>query len=307
MIGIYRVTNLITGELYVGQSSNIRKRWIDHKNRYKNPKSIDYNSRLYNDMRIYGIDNFEFSVIEECNRDELLDKEKFWVAKLDSYDNGYNNTAGGNSGWANKLPRKLLFEIIDILKNTNEENLQIAQKYNVSENMVCGINTGYYWHQDDINYPIRKHIPKENICPICGVKISSGAELCARCHVETNSRKVEIRPSADELAVLISANGFEGVGRMYNVSGNSIRKWCRNYGMPTHTSDYKLKKKKERNKQKIYPVNQIGINTMQIIATYPSMSEAERMTGIFHIVDVVNGKRKQAGGYYWKRAKDSID
>lgn len=245
MIGIYRITNLITGESYVGQSSNIRKRWIDHKNRYKNPKSIDYNSRLYNDMRIYGIDNFKFSVIEECNRDELLDKEKFWVAKLDSYDNGYNNTAGGNSGWANKLPRNLLLEIIDMLKNTNEGNLQIAQKYNVSENMVSGINTGYYWHQDDINYPIRKHMSKENTCPNCGCKISSGASLCIRCNIKTNLRKVKNRPSADELSALIAANGFEGVGRIYEVNGNTIRKWCRNYGMSTHASDYKHRKKRK--------------------------------------------------------------
>lgn len=302
MIGVYRITNLVTGESYVGQSSNIKRRWINHRSRYKNPKSGDYNSLLYNDMRVYGIENFEFSVIEECNKDELLDREKFWVAQLDSYDNGYNNTAGGNSGIVNKLPKELLFEIMQKLKDTNDGNSDIAQMYGVSENMVSGINTGRYWHQDDISYPIRKHIPKENICPICGVKISSGAELCVRCHVQTNLRKVKNRPSADELAALISANGFEGVGRMYNVNGNSVRKWCRNYGMPTHTSYYKPKKKKERNKLKIYPVNQIDMSTMQIIAVYPSMSEAERATGIFHIVDVVNGKRKQAGGYYWSKA-----
>lgn len=302
MIGIYRITNLITGESYVGQSSNIHRRWINHRSRYKNPKSGDYNSRLYNDMRVYGIENFEFSVIEECNKDELLNKEKFWVAQLDSYDNGYNGTAGGNSGIVNKLPKGLLIEIIQKLKDTDDGNLAIAQIYGVSENMVSGINTWYYWHQDNINYPIRKHIPKENVCPICGVKISSGAELCARCHVETNLRKVKNRPSADELAVLISSNGFEGVGRMYNVNGNAVRKWCKNYGMPTHTGDYKPKKRKERNKLKIYPVKQIDMDTMQIVATYPSMSEAERATGIFHIVDVVNGKRKQAGGYYWSKA-----
>lgn len=302
MIGVYRITNLVTGESYVGQSSNIKRRWINHRSRYKNPKSGDYNSLLYNDMRVYGIENFEFSVIEECNKDELLDREKFWVAQLDSYDNGYNNTAGGNSCIVNKLPKELLFEIMQKLKDTNDGNSDIAQMYGVSENMVSGINTGRYWHKDDISYPIRKHIPKENICPICGVKISSGAELCVRCHVQTNLRKVKNRPSSDELAALISANGFEGVGRMYNVNGNSVRKWCRNYGMPTHTSYYKPKKKKERNKLKIYPVNQIDMSTMQIIAVYPSMSEAERATGIFHIVDVVNGKRKQAGGYYWSKA-----
>ena len=102
--------------------------------------------------------------------------------------------------------------------------------------------------------------------------------------------------------ILISLNGFEGTGRIYGVKGNAVKKWCRSYGMPTYINDYRRWKKKERNKPKTYPVNQIDMNTMNVIATYSSMSEAERVTGIFHIVDVVNGKRKQAGGYYWRKA-----
>lgn len=302
MIGIYRITNLITGKSYVGQSSNIQRRWIDHRNRYKNPKSKDYNSRLYNDMRVYGIENFEFSVVEECNKDELLDKEKLWVAKLGSYDNGYNNTAGGNSGCANKLPKEALLKIIEELKNTNDGNLQIAQRYGVSENTVSGINTGYYWYQDNINYPIRKHTPKEYICPICGNKISRGAQMCFDCNIKLNLKKVKDKPSKDELTALISLNGFEGTGRIYGVKGTAVKKWCKGYGMSIYINDYRRWKKKERNKPKIYPVNQIDMNTMNVIATYSSMSEAERVTGIFHIVDVVNGKRKQAGGYYWCKA-----
>lgn len=302
MVGIYRITNLITGELYVGQSSNIRQRWINHKSRYKNPKSKDYNSRLYNDMRVYGIENFEFSIVEECSKCELLDREKFWVTKLDSYDNGYNNTAGGNSGWANKLSKESLFKIIEELRNTNNGNLQIAQKYGVSENIVSGINTGYYWRQDDISYPIRKHITKEHICPGCGNKMSRGAQMCLDCNIKLNLRKVKNKPPKDELAMLISLNGFEGTGRIYGVKGNAVKKWCKSYGISIYINDYRRWKKKEHNKPKIYPVNQIDMNTMNVIATYPSMSEAERATGIFHITDVVNGKRKQAGGYYWRRA-----
>lgn len=307
MIGIYRITNLITGESYIGQSSNIHRRWINHKSRYKNLKSTEYGSRLYNDMRIYGIDNFEFAVIEECAKDELLDKEKFWVAQLDSYDNGYNNTAGGNSGWANKLPKNLLLKIIGELRNTSAGNLQIAQKYGVSENTVSGINTGHYWHQDDIDYPIRRHIPRESFCPICGNKMSNGAELCIHCNIERNLRKVKNRPEKDELARLIASNGFEGTGRIYGVNGNAVKKWCKSYGMSTYINDYRRWKKKERGKRRVYPVNQIDIDTMDIVATYPSISEAERKTGVFHIVDVINGKRKQAGGYYWKKVQDSIN
>src|SRR5574344_1116713 len=49
-----------------------------------------------------------------------------------------------------------VLEIIDLLKTTTLGNQEIAKEYNVSENTICGINTGYYWFQDNIDYPIRK-------------------------------------------------------------------------------------------------------------------------------------------------------
>ncbi len=227
MIGIYKITNLATGKIYVGQSSNIKDRWRAHRARYKNPKSIGYDSQLYKDMRIYGLENFEFSVVEECKSDELLDREKYWVKKLDSYEHGYNETEGGRSGVVNKIPKDMLHQIIEELRTTTDGNIQIAKRYNVSENMISGINTGYYWPQDDIEYPIRKHIPKAK-----EKKVKSES---------SNNRKVKERPSPEELSVLIIKNGFEGTGRLYGVAGSSIRKWCSAYNMPTHISEYKPK------------------------------------------------------------------
>lgn len=88
MIGIYKITNEISGKTYIGQSINISRRLNQHKRHIgKNP--------MYEDMEKYGLENFSFEVIEECSIDELDDKEIYWIKQYNSFENGYNMTLGG--------------------------------------------------------------------------------------------------------------------------------------------------------------------------------------------------------------------
>lgn len=96
MIGIYKITNKITGKIYVGQSVNIEKRWIQHKETANNPHLEAYNRELYKDIRTFGLNNFLFEILEECSLEELNDKEQYWICYYDSYEKGYNLTRGGN-------------------------------------------------------------------------------------------------------------------------------------------------------------------------------------------------------------------
>ena len=97
MIGIYKITNLVNGKVYIGQSTNIKRRWKDHKKDAFWRSGPDYDYPLYRAMRKYGLDNFSFEIIEECNKNELNEKEKFYIAQYNSYKNGYNQTEGGDS------------------------------------------------------------------------------------------------------------------------------------------------------------------------------------------------------------------
>ena len=56
--GIYKITNLLNGKCYIGQSINIQKRWTNHKTSYKNPNKDCYNYPLYKAFRKYGLENF---------------------------------------------------------------------------------------------------------------------------------------------------------------------------------------------------------------------------------------------------------
>lgn len=91
MIGIYKITNNINGKIYVGQSNNIQRRFLEHKNR-------GATSRIPVDIAIqkYGKENFSFEVIEECTIEQLNQKEMYWISYFNSVENGYNCSVGGD-------------------------------------------------------------------------------------------------------------------------------------------------------------------------------------------------------------------
>lgn len=93
--GIYKITNLLTKECYVGQSVDIAKRLAEH---VKCGLGIDTPSgnKLYASMQKYGIQHFSFELLEQCNRDELNQKEKFYISLYQSCENGFNSNKGNS-------------------------------------------------------------------------------------------------------------------------------------------------------------------------------------------------------------------
>ena len=91
--GIYKITNQITKECYIGQSVDISKRWKDHA---KCGLGIDtpVGNKLYKAMQTYGIWNFSWEVLEQCSKDLLDEKEKYYIELYDSYNFGYNSNTG---------------------------------------------------------------------------------------------------------------------------------------------------------------------------------------------------------------------
>lgn len=82
---------------------------------------------------------------------------------------------------------------------------------------------------------LSKLTKKKNYCKFCGKEISSDANYCKVCAYK-KARKVQ-RPSRKELKDLIKTTSFVKIGQLYSVSDNSIRKWCKNYNLPSKKSE----------------------------------------------------------------------
>ena len=244
MIGIYKIKNKINGKVYIGLSTNIEKRWNKHKNEPFNLSSAQYNCLLYKAIRKYGLDNFEFSIIEECSKEMLPKREKYWIKYYNSFIgfdncNGYNMTIGGETGAPKNLSYSDILKIQDLLINTRVSQMEIANRFNVSQVAISDINIGDAWRDDNYDYPLRvkkfdKIELKKYYCIECGAEISKGSQKCKRC-----CQKVKNRPSPEQLYKDLMKTNFVQVGKKYGVTDNAIRKWCKGYGMSTKAKDYK--------------------------------------------------------------------
>ena len=93
---IYKVENKTNGTVYIGQTIRaISTRWDDHIRAATTQFHKDYHLPLHNAIRLYGKDNFNITLVEECPNELLDEKEKYWIEYYDSYENGYNASLGG--------------------------------------------------------------------------------------------------------------------------------------------------------------------------------------------------------------------
>jgi group I intron endonuclease len=91
--GIYKITNIKTKECYIGQAVNIKDRWVEHA---KCGLGIDTpaGNKLYKAIQNYGLWNFSFEILEECTKEQLNEKEKYYIDLYNSYNYGYNANKG---------------------------------------------------------------------------------------------------------------------------------------------------------------------------------------------------------------------
>ena len=85
---VYKITNTITGDFYIGSSKDVKSRWSSHKcpsrwNKYPN-------NQMYQDMKRYGTDKFAFEILAEVEADKLKEKEQEFIETLNPIYNQMN-------------------------------------------------------------------------------------------------------------------------------------------------------------------------------------------------------------------------
>ena len=89
--GVYKITNIKNGKIYIGSSQNINQRWNTHIRELN--KNIHANIFLQKDWTLYGKDCFKFEIVEECEPNKRWDLEQFYINKLMPFNRnnvGYN-------------------------------------------------------------------------------------------------------------------------------------------------------------------------------------------------------------------------
>lgn len=133
---IYKITNRVNGKVYIGQTRfTVEHRFKQHLKNY----NVEHRTQpLYMAFAKYGIENFKVSTLEECPINKLDEKEIFWIAKYDSFKNGYNATLGGSKGckyfWTDNQ-----YEEIRSMYLSGFTSQKIAEQFEVSAYTIIGI------------------------------------------------------------------------------------------------------------------------------------------------------------------------
>ena len=77
---VYKFTNTVTGDFYIGSHNNIKKSFANHK--YQSVWISIPNDKMYQDIQKYGDDKFELEVLEVVEPEELKEREQYFIETL---------------------------------------------------------------------------------------------------------------------------------------------------------------------------------------------------------------------------------
>ena len=136
--GIYKITNAITGDFYIGSSKNVKRRWAVHKcpSTWKQCK----NNPMYLDMQKYGIENFVFEVIEEAEESFLKEKEQQFIEMLKPT---YNSNRANGFDFERRKKYNKEYEKTDKSKEYQKEYNNQLCCYNGEVLTLCALSTRF--------------------------------------------------------------------------------------------------------------------------------------------------------------------
>lgn len=153
---IYKIVNNVNGKIYIGQSKNPERRFLQHANPNKD------NSLLTVAINKYGISNFSLEILGYY--EDYNEKEKYFIKFFNSLvPNGYNILPGGekppvrlgennsNASISDEVAKLIQQDLLDysILRK------DIAKKYNVGTDLIRHINNGTCRRNEEYTYPLR--------------------------------------------------------------------------------------------------------------------------------------------------------
>ena len=91
--GIYKITFIQTGESYIGKATSVAKRWGEHIKTSYGLGTIAHSS-LHTKMAKEGVWNFTFELLEAVPKEQLTEREKYYIKFYDTKNYGLNQREG---------------------------------------------------------------------------------------------------------------------------------------------------------------------------------------------------------------------
>ena len=174
---LYRLTNQVNQKVYIGQSSDLSKRWSDHKAAVKHNRPTQ---KIHYALIKYGVDRFDWDIIATCQTwDDANELETLLVAQYESHistGKGYNSTRGGYNApkteeWKQKVSKKLtsnldvfLGRAYKIHGNKYDYSKVIYIKARTNIKIICREHGEFQQTPD-------KHLNRNQGCPKCTHKV----------------------------------------------------------------------------------------------------------------------------------------
>lgn len=128
--GIYVIINKINNKVYIGKASNLDSRIRAHKSCLR--RDIHYNTHLQRAWKKYGEENFLFKILENCNKNELILRENYWMNYYNSFDFnfGYNILSPSENNNSYIFPDEVKKTMSDkAIKYSDEELISYLQEF----------------------------------------------------------------------------------------------------------------------------------------------------------------------------------
>lgn len=311
------IKNLNNNKVYIGQSIDINRRWNDHKAKLR--KNIHENNHLQTSYNKYGEKNFEYIVLCKCLKDELNDKEVFFIEKYNSCDPlyGYNQTMGGNNiiftqETIEKMIKSHSDEFVKIYQySLNKQLIHIYNSLSEASRAICGTPSGirncankfsydvglsktyknYIWiyEHDKKRFEecdIHDYLYKELSIPVNKYKYPSGEFVCT--YKTVTLAALDNNISNDIVSMCVRGVQKQSNGFTYRNANQ----------FSNETLDIKINKKKKRK-----PVIAYYADSGEF-AMYIDDEDVLKEKGFnsAHINECCKGKRKTHKGYVWRFA-----
>ena len=321
--GIYMIQNKVNGKIYIGQSVNIEKRWKNHKSELRG--NHHYNEHLQHAWNKYGEDNFEFTVICECDENQLNAREEYYIFELMSYDRrvGYNRTYGGGSGLPTEETRQKRSEIQKIRMSNPEIRKKISEALKGEKNPNYG-RTGekHPLYGTHLSEEQRKRISEANKGenhPMYG-RTGKLSPNYGKLRSEETKRKISEAKKGKHLPEEARKKMSE-VRKGKHHSEETKRKiseahkgekavWYGKHFSEEHrkklSENHYMKGKFGAKHPRSIPIVQLTLDG-QLVNIYESSYEAERVGFIVSAINrCINGKLKTHKGYKWMKLSEYI-